>query len=71
MNRTNRDSWTQTIDQWLPEGRGWGRCRWAKRGQIWNLTIGGEHTMQYRYALPLNCIPETYWILLTNVTINK
>ena len=36
-----------------------------------NLTMGGEHTMQYIYALLLNCTPETYWILLTNNTINN
>ena len=36
-----------------------------------NLTMGGEHTMQYICALLLNCTLETYWILLTNVTIIK
>ena len=33
-----------------------------------NLTMGGEHTMQYIYALLLKCTPETYWTSLTNVT---
>ena len=33
-----------------------------------NLTLGGEHTMQYRDDILQNCTPETYIILLTNVT---
>lgn len=34
-------------------------------------TMGGEHIMQYIYALLLNCTSETYWISLTNVIIIK
>ena len=32
------------------------------------LTLGGEHTVQYTDDVLQNCIPETYIILLTNVT---
>ena len=33
-----------------------------------DLTWGGEHTMQYTDDILQNCTPETYIILLTNVT---
>ena len=33
-----------------------------------DLTWGGEHTIQYTDDGLQNCIPETYIILLTNVT---
>lgn len=33
-----------------------------------NLISGDEQTMQYAYDALLNCTPETYLILLTNVT---
>ena len=34
-----------------------------------NLTLGGEHTMQYTHDALLNCTLETYIILLTNVNL--
>ena len=55
-------------------GRGHEGGRWSKRGQICSdrkKSLGSEHTVQYIYALLLNCTPETYWILLTSVTIKK
>ena len=33
-----------------------------------DLTWGGEHTIQYTDDVLYNCTPETYIILLTNVT---
>ena len=33
-----------------------------------DLTWGGEHTIQYKDDVSLNCTPETYKMLLTNVT---
>ena len=33
-----------------------------------DLTWGGEHTIQYTCDVLYNCTPETYVILLTNVT---
>ena len=33
-----------------------------------DLTWGGEHTIQYTDNVLQNCTPETYIILLTNVT---
>ena len=33
-----------------------------------DLTWGGEHTMQYTDDILQNCTPETYIILLTDVT---
>lgn len=36
-----------------------------------NLTLGGEHTMQYTDGVLQNCILETYIILLTDVVPNK
>ena len=33
-----------------------------------DLTLGGEHTIQYTDNVLENCIPETYVILLVNVT---
>ena len=33
-----------------------------------DLTWGGEHTIHYINDLLQNCTPETYVILLTNVT---
>ena len=33
-----------------------------------DLSLGGEHTMQYTDDVLLNCTLETYIILLTNVT---
>ena len=36
-----------------------------------NITMGEEHAKQYIFALLLNSTPETYWILLTNVTHTK
>ena len=33
-----------------------------------DLTWGGEHTLQCTYDVLQNCTPETYIILLTNVT---
>ena len=33
-----------------------------------DLTWGGEHTIQYTDDVLENCTPETYIILLTNVT---
>ena len=36
-----------------------------------SLSMGGEHRMQYIYPLLLNCTPEAYWILLTNVVISN
>ena len=32
------------------------------------LTWGGEHMVQYTSEVLQNCTPETYMILLTNVT---
>ena len=34
-----------------------------------DLTWGGEHTIHYINDLLQNCTPETYVILLTNVTL--
>ena len=34
-----------------------------------DLTRDGEHTMQYKGDVLWNCAPETYIILLTNVTL--
>ena len=34
-----------------------------------DLTWGGEHTIQYTDDVLQNCTPETYIILLTNVTL--
>lgn len=36
-----------------------------------DLTCGGEHTVQYIVGVLQNCTPETYVILLTNVTSKK
>ena len=36
-----------------------------------DLTLGGEHTIQYTDGVLQNCTLETYIILLTNVTPNK
>ena len=33
-----------------------------------DLTWGGEHTIQYTDGVLYDCTPETYIILLTNVT---
>ena len=33
-----------------------------------DLTWDGEHIIQYTYDVWQNCMPETYIILLTNVT---
>ena len=33
-----------------------------------DLTLGGEHTIQYTDDVSENCTPETYITLLTNVT---
>ena len=33
-----------------------------------DLTWGGKHTLQYTIEVLQNCTPETYIILLTNVT---
>ena len=33
-----------------------------------DLTLGGEHTMQYTDGISQNCILETYILLLTTVT---
>ena len=33
-----------------------------------DLTWGGEHTIQYKDDVSLNCTPETYKMLLTNIT---
>ena len=33
-----------------------------------NVTWGGEHTIQYADDVLQNCTPETYKILLANVT---
>ena len=35
------------------------------------LTQCGEHTIQYTDDVLQNCTPETYIILLTNVTLNQ
>ena len=36
-----------------------------------DLTLGGEHTIQYTDDTLQNCSLETYIIILTNVTPNK
>ena len=33
-----------------------------------DLTWGGEHTIQYTDIVLQNCVPETYILLLANVT---
>ena len=33
-----------------------------------DLTLGTEHTIQYKNDVLQNCTPKTYIILLTNVT---
>ena len=35
----------------------------------YDLTLGGGHTMHYSDHVSWNCIPETYIILLTQVTL--
>ena len=43
----------------------------CKSGQRYegDLTLSGEHTMQYAGDVLQNCTPETYIILLINVTL--
>ena len=36
-----------------------------------DLALGGEHTIQYSVDVSQNCTPETYIILLINVTTIK
>ena len=36
-----------------------------------DFTWGGEHTIEHTDDVLQNCTPETYMILLTNVTLNK
>ena len=33
-----------------------------------DLTLGGEHILQYKETILQNCTPETYMILLASVT---
>ena len=51
------------------ENRRWGKIEEEKWGIdiIGDLTLGGEHTMQYTDDVFVNCTPETYIILLPNV----
>ena len=38
-------------------------------GMEGDLTLGGEHTMQYTDGVLQNCTLKTYMILLTNITL--
>ena len=62
---------TQTVAWWLPEGKGVGEGEEGMGVQMvmgGDLTWGGEHIIQYTDDVLYNCTPETYVILLTNVT---
>ena len=51
--------------------RGWGQTQEGEGGEVVtevDLTWGGEHTIQYTDDVLFNCTPETYIILLANVT---
>lgn len=74
MNKTNKNSLTQTTVHWLPEGK-WGGEQVDKskrdlthvdRG---DLNLGGEYTVQYTDDVFLNFVLEIYMVLLINVTI--
>ena len=71
MHKQETKTQTQTTVWWLPEGMRVGVVQ-GKGGKYkvieGDLTLGGEHTMQYTDGVSWTCTLETHIIVLTNVT---
>ena len=52
----------------ITRGKGGGGKQKRVNGELRDLTWSGEHTIHYTDDVLQNCTPETYVILLTNVT---